>query len=114
MLNVMCVDVFNPTPIQGSDVYGTLHYGPQFTLNLAFFFSALNLLAGGRDGDWLRFTTGQRNGRLGVHPTDILRVSLGVGVLKGLRGLSDATKQQYTRVLISSPPPPFPSTNSYV
>eukprot|EP01089_Gocevia_fonbrunei_P016948 TRINITY_DN537_c0_g1_i1.p1 TRINITY_DN537_c0_g1~~TRINITY_DN537_c0_g1_i1.p1 ORF type:complete len:475 (-),score=108.19 TRINITY_DN537_c0_g1_i1:42-1466(-) len=76
-----------------SDVYGTLFYGPHFTLNLAFFFSAMNLQSG--ETQWMRTDSSAFGGQLDPHPTDVLRLAVGVGVIKNLVGLSEETKKKY-------------------
>lgn len=85
-----------------SDAYGTLLYGPSFVLNLSFFFSALNLQVSRtpNDAEWLRTIsyTGP-DGELDPHPTDILRLSLGIGVVRALKGLSMETKEKYIKLI---------------
>jgi hypothetical protein len=87
-------------PKQASDVYGLLHYGPEFELNLAVFFSAINLQVSGPSADWLRFTSFQgSDGQLDPHPTDILRLSVGKGALNALTSLSQRTKANYSQTI---------------
>ncbi|MSU63389.1 MAG: hypothetical protein EXS31_13505 [Pedosphaera sp.] len=83
-----------------SDIYGILNCGPSFALNLAFFFAALNAPQGGLgpgDGPTLRTESGfdPRNPsrEMDVHPTDILRLSLAIGAIGKLAGLTAATRK---------------------
>lgn len=85
---------------QASDVYGLLHYGPEFELNLAVFFSAINLQISGPSADWLRFTSfAGSDGQLDPHPTDILRLSVSKGALNALTTLSSASKASYSQLI---------------
>ena len=81
-----------------ADVYGLLNCGPEFELNLAAFFGALNARATGGVPS-LRMESGFSDGDsdqiLDPHPTDILRLSLGVGVIQSLSGLSSVSKSSY-------------------
>jgi hypothetical protein len=89
-----------------ADVYGVLNIGPQFALNLAAFFSALNA-AGAKKFNQpipqlpsLRTESGPRDPKhndfqLDEHPTDLLRLDLAIGVIETLTGLADGAKQQY-------------------
>lgn len=81
-----------------SDIYGTLVYGPHFTLNLAFFFAVLNLQAGSKQ--WMRTKSyADPYGRLDPHPTDILRLSIGVGVVTALTQFSADNKAKYVAMI---------------
>lgn len=83
-----------------SDVYGLLHYGPEFELNLAIFFAAINLQINGPSADWLRFTSySGSDGQLDPHPTDILRLSVGKGALNALTNLSASSKAGYSEII---------------
>ena len=83
-----------------SDVYGLLNIGPAFATNLAFFFAALNAPRGGLglgDTPELRTESGfdprDPQKLMDVHPTDILRLSLAIGVIGKLSGLTAATRK---------------------
>jgi hypothetical protein len=79
-------------------VYGLLHYGPEFALNLAVFFSTINLQISGPSADWLRFTSFQgSDGQLDPHPTDILRLSVAKGAISSLKSLSQSTRANYSK-----------------
>lgn len=83
-----------------ADVYGTLNAGPEFGLNLIAFFAALNARASGdASKPQLRSASGfdpsDPNRDLDVHPTDLLRPYLVMGVVDSLQGLSQSVRQQY-------------------
>jgi hypothetical protein len=79
-----------------SDVYGLLNVGPAFMLNLILFFAALNARAAGGDQPVLRSRSGRRlNDELDVHPPDILRPHLAIGVIQSLTGLKAETGAAY-------------------
>jgi hypothetical protein len=85
-----------------ADVYGLLNMGPTFALNLASYFAALlyRLSAGTRPFPSLRTSTiAPGNKLLDTHPTDILRLSLAIGVIENLRGLSQTTRDHYITTL---------------
>ena len=85
-----------------SDVYGLLNIGPEFALNLAAFFAAMNARIDGGAVPALRTQSGQ-NGEgdpsLDVHPTDLLRLHLAIGVVEQLAGLAATTRAQYVAAL---------------
>jgi hypothetical protein len=89
-----------------SDVYGLLNIGPTFALNLAGFFSALiaryvkdHHLEGIPFPLLSHASVADDDGRLDPHPTDLLRLSLAIGVIENLAGLATATRNQYIRDL---------------
>lgn len=83
-----------------ADVYGLLNLGPAFVPNLAAFVAALNARASG-GGPALRVMSGfaqdDPKRLLDPHPTDILRLHLGIGVIESLAGLSAATRSAYVQ-----------------
>lgn len=84
-----------------ADVYGLLNIGPAFALNLAAFFAAMNTQAGHAPIPTLRTQSGHPQGdpAMDVHPTDLLRLHLAIGVIESLTGLADATKADYVASL---------------
>src|SRR5262249_26280301 len=83
-----------------ADVYGLLNMGPTFPFNLGAFFSALtNRAEGGTEPlTSLRMSSGpggQDDPNMDVHPTDILRLHLAIGVIESLTGLSASARQTY-------------------
>jgi uridine phosphorylase len=86
-----------------ADVYGILNMGPTFGFNLAVFFSALLAQLQGVTSapPTLRTQSGADDaGRLDVHPTDILRLHLALGVVESLVSLSNTAKDTYTAQLL--------------
>jgi hypothetical protein len=81
-----------------ADVYGLLNVGPAFAINLAAFFSALRA-AGARGRPKLGPISNILplvNGRpADVHPVDLLRVYLAIGVTAQLTSLSSASKTSW-------------------
>jgi len=87
-----------------SDVYGLLNIGPTFALNLAAFFAAL-IARFGMDQHkpigrfpFLSADSGPdapNDPALDVHPTDLLRLYLAIGVIQSLTNLSPATRTAY-------------------
>jgi hypothetical protein len=94
-----------------SDVYGLLNIGPSFAFNLGFFFASFRAPKGGlgpKDPPLLSTSSGfdpnDPQQLLDVHPTDILRLSLAIGVINSLPNLAGATRDAYVsdlRQLIS-------------
>ena len=80
-----------------ADVYGLLNIGPSFAHNLAAFFAALNNRAVGLPIPSLRTRSGHpaNDPALDVHPTDILRLHLAIGVIEQLSGLAQTTRDAY-------------------
>jgi len=87
-----------------SDVYGLLNIGPTFALNLAAFFAALIARVGidqNKPIGSFPFLSadsgpdGPNDPGLDVHPTDILRLHLAIGVVQSLTNLSSATRSAY-------------------
>lgn len=81
-----------------ADVYGLLNIGPMFAPNLAAFFAALRSkpIAGGFPIPKVSMSSVSRpNDPLDVHPTDILRIHLALGVVENLNGLTAATRHGY-------------------
>jgi hypothetical protein len=81
-----------------SDVYGLLNIGPAFALNLAAY------LAGSRMARQIEPLLNVRSGEnpsidLDVHPTDLLRVYVAIGVIENLVGLSVRRINEYVRIL---------------
>jgi hypothetical protein len=85
-----------------SDVYGLLNVGPTFAANLGFFFASFRAPKGGlgpSDPPLLSTFSGfdpkdpQR--LLDVHPTDVLRLSLAIGVINSLPKLAAVTRNNY-------------------
>lgn len=81
-----------------ADIYGLLNLGPAFVPNLAAFIGALNARGSG-GAPSLRVMSGfaQDDPKriLDVHPTDILRLHLGIGAIESLSGLSAAARSAY-------------------
>jgi len=85
-----------------SDVYGLLNIGPLFVFNLAAFFTSLvHQLSGGRTplGVLSNRTFLDENNQPDVHPTDLLRVSLALGVIESLHGLSVTRRSAYVQAV---------------
>jgi hypothetical protein len=83
-----------------SDVYGLLNVGPTFVFNLAAFFTTLvHQLENVRIGVLGNVTFLDQDNRPDVHPTDLLRVSLGQGVIENLQGLSVARRNEYSQAV---------------
>ena len=84
-----------------SDVYGLLNIGPAFALNLAAFLAGRRLAAvPSRLVPWLEVQTGDDPATdLDVHPTDLLRLHVAIGVIENLVGLSARRISEYTRTL---------------
>lgn len=82
-----------------SDVYGLLNIGPQFAFNLAAFFAALN----GPPIPSLRTVSGfdprDPSQALDVHPTDILRLDVAIGVIEQQVALSASARTGYAAAL---------------
>ncbi len=81
-----------------ADVYGLLNAGPAFAFNLAAFLSTLlsQIPQSGVAVPNLRTASGaDERGQLDVHPTDILRIHLAIGVIERLAGLNQDTRNQY-------------------
>jgi len=81
-----------------ADVYGLLNIGPTFAFNLAAFFSALRskTQAGGFPIPKISMQSVSRaDSPLDVHPTDILRIHLAIGVVQALGGLASAKRTAY-------------------
>jgi hypothetical protein len=87
-----------------SDVYGLLNIGPEFAFNLAAFFAAMNARIAKMQHQpetpmpSLRTESGPNaadDPSLDVHPTDILRLHLAIGVVENLQALSSATRARY-------------------
>jgi hypothetical protein len=96
-----------------ADVYGVLNIGPNFGLNLVAFFAALNAQALQQGKPILRTESGADNsGNLDVHPTDILRPYLILGVIGGLQRLSQEAKDGYSKDLETLAQLCAPSTKS--
>jgi hypothetical protein len=82
-----------------SDVYGLLNVGPAFVFNLAAFFTTLeHQRSQGRLplGPLSTRSFVDRRNQLDVHPTDILRVHLALGVIESLHGLSITRRGEYS------------------
>jgi hypothetical protein len=85
-----------------ADVYGVLNAGPVFGMNLAVFLSTLlsQLPGASIEVPHLRTAAGpDTRGNLDVHPADILRVHLAIGVTEQLRNLESATRASYVQAL---------------
>ncbi len=86
-----------------ADVYGLLNMGPTFALNLASYFAALWYQSGIFDSNHFpslrTWSIASGYKFLETHPTDILRLSLAIGVIENLRGLSQTTRDQYITTL---------------
>ncbi len=85
-----------------SDVYGLLNVGPAFAISLAAFFSALRASAAKRKpklGPISNQLPVQGNVPLDVHPVDILRIPLAIGVTSQLAALSASAKSQWLDAL---------------
>ena len=82
-----------------ADVYGLLNIGPSFAVNLAAFFSALRAAAASGAKSKLGLISNVlpvQNGRpVDVHPVDLLRVYLAMGVTAQLTGLSSSAKTSW-------------------
>jgi len=81
-----------------ADVYGLLNIGPTFGPNLAAFFAALRSKpdAGGFPIPKINMRSVSPTDRpLDVHPTDILRIHLAVGVVETSSGLAAAKRNEY-------------------
>jgi hypothetical protein len=81
-----------------ADVYGLLNVGPAFVPNLAAFFSALRSKpeAGGFSVPKISMrSVSPAGGPLDVHPTDILRIHLGMGVIDSFAALNAAQREVY-------------------
>jgi len=85
-----------------SDIYGLLNIGPTFALNLAFFFASFRAPPGSlgpNDPPLLSSESGfdpnDPAQELDPHPTDILRLSLAIGAIQSLPGLSTAARNAY-------------------
>jgi hypothetical protein len=81
-----------------SDVYGLLNIGPAFALNLAAF------LAGRRMGQQIKPFLEVRSGidpsvDLDVHPTDLFRLHVAIGVIENLVGLSVRRITEYVKII---------------
>ena len=86
-----------------SDVYGLLNVGPAFALNLAAFLAAqravsLNVPAGMLPLLDVESGTDPRRD-LGVHPIDVLRLHVAIGVIQNLTDLSTTTARSYENAL---------------
>ena len=85
-----------------ADVYGLLNIGPAFGISLAAFFSALRFAGSqGRTGlGPISNVLPLQDGRpADVHPVDLLRVYLAMGVTAQLTGLSSAAKTSWLNQL---------------
>lgn len=83
-----------------SDVYGLLNVGPAFAVSLAAFFSVLRAGGGGGQlGPISNILPIQDNAPADVHPVDILRVHLAIGVTAQLTSLSASRKATWLSVL---------------
>jgi hypothetical protein len=82
-----------------ADIYGVMNIGPVFGHNLAVYFAALNAEATKTKVPVLRTESGfdprDPDKSLDPHPTDLLRLSLVQGAVENLRGLSQASRDQY-------------------
>jgi hypothetical protein len=83
-----------------ADVYGLLNCGPAFVPNLAALLGALN--ARTMKGKPVlrmesRFAERDPDQMLDAHPTDILRLHIGIGAIERMTGLSRATRSAYLR-----------------
>jgi hypothetical protein len=81
-----------------ADVYGVLNVGPTFGANLAAFFAALRSKpeAGGFSIPKISMRSVSPPDRpLDVHPTDILRIHLALGVVETSTGLAAAKRSRY-------------------
>jgi len=85
-----------------SDVYGLLNIGPSFAISLSAFFYALRASTARRKpklGAISNMLQVQGNVPLDVHPVDILRIPLAIGVTSQLTSLSASAKSQWLDVL---------------
>jgi hypothetical protein len=83
-----------------ADVFGILNIGPEFELNLVPWLMAFRAELGQTSLPHLLTTSGPVvQGQIDVHPTDILRIDLAIGVINALTSLSPATKSSYISVL---------------
>ena len=87
-------------------MYGLLNIGPTFALNLAFFFASFRAPKGGlgpndqpRLSTMSGFDPADPSRSLDVHPTDILRLSLAIGVIQSLSSLSANVRNDYVSSL---------------
>jgi hypothetical protein len=80
-----------------ADVYGLLNMGPNFALNLAVFFVALNEVGSGSAVLRMQsaFDAKDPQQTLDPHPTDLLRLHLAIGVIDALSGLAQDTRDKY-------------------
>jgi hypothetical protein len=81
-----------------ADVYGLFNVGPAFVPNLTAFFSALRSKpeAGGFTVPKVSMRSVSPAGTsLDVHPTDILRIHLGMGVIDSFAALNAAQREDY-------------------
>jgi len=85
-----------------ADVYGLLSIGPALMLNFAAYLAALRHRATPGLQQFPRVSTTSQvaaNTFLDVHPTDILRIYLAMGVIENLRSLSETTRHKYVEML---------------
>lgn len=84
-----------------SDVYGLLNIGPAFALNLAAFLAGRRMADDpARPAPWLEVQSGgDPSVDLDVHPTDLLRLHVAIGVVENLVGLSGRRIGEYARIL---------------
>ena len=84
-----------------ADVYGLLNIGPAFALNLAAFLAGRRLATiPSRLEPWLEVQSGEDPGvDLDVHPTDLLRLYVAIGVIENLVGLSVRRIDEYVKIL---------------
>ena len=85
-----------------SDVYGLLNIGPMFVFNLAAFFTALIHQGSGGQvalGTLRNQAIIDETGRLDVHPVDLLRVHLALGVIESSAKLSVTRRSDYIQAV---------------
>jgi hypothetical protein len=85
-----------------SDVYGLLNVGPAFAVSLSAFFSALRSAEASpatQLGPISNVLPIQNNAPADVHPVDILRIHLAIGVTAQLTSLSASRKLDWLSVL---------------
>ena len=84
-----------------SDVYGLLNIGPAFALNLAAFMAGRRMAEQPLQTEpWLMTRSGDAPGKdLDVHPTDLLRLHVAIGVIENLNGLSSRRINEYVKII---------------
>jgi hypothetical protein len=84
-----------------ADIFGVLNAGPALVANLAAFFAAINRRVNADvPFPGLRMRSGAlRSGALDPHPTEILRIYLGIGAIEALWMLSSDVRRRYVSEL---------------